>query len=326
MAKVFINTVARKTATKVSEVVNGKNVRLNQTKITRGCQDTFQALPSIKTGALNTGLDEMVENPFKDDNSLPQGFEFMKGKEKVKEQHIVEIKYGLPVNYLSNEPYDKNKDKVGKEKTFYQTFVFKLNDGLTILDLDKRDDYLAYKIILKSKRFANSKKELDSGKYPDAMYYIGLENETEEIKFKKKQKVNNAIAKLADSDFDTETQKKTVKILELTKGSITNQQAYNMLSSFVEDTTPGKDNVAEFEKVYKLLDTADGREEFEARYFLQDLLDNWVISEKQGTYVWNSKKLTLGQRKEDAVKFLLNPEKQEEQDELKRQLIAKKTV
>lgn len=326
MSKVFVYTVPRKTATKVSEVVNGKNVRLNQTKITRGCQDTFMALPSIKTGLLNTGLEEIVDNPLKDDSSLPMGFEFIKGKDKVKEQHLVEVKYGLPYNFLTNEVYNKNKDKIGTEKTFYQTFVFKLNDGLTVLDLEKRDDFLAYKIILKSKRFANSKKDLDNGRFPDAMYYIGLENETEEIKFKKKQRVNNAIAKLADSDFDTETQKKMVKILELAKGNVTNQQAYNTLSAYVEDTTPGKDNTGEFEKFYKLLETADGREEFEARYFLQDLIDNWIISEKQGTYIWNSKKITLGQRKEDAVKFLMNPEKQEEQEELKRQLVAKKTI
>lgn len=326
MAKVFVYTRPRKTATKVSEVVNGKNIRLNQTKITRGCQDTFQALPSIKTGLLNTGLDTLVDNPHKTDESLPMGFEFMKGKDKVKEQHIVEIKYGLPYNFLTPEPYDRNKDKIGKEKTFYQTFVFKLNDGVTILDLDKRDDFLTYKIMLASRKFANSKKDLDAGRFPDALYFIGLENETEDIKFKKKQRVNNSIAKLADSDFDSETQKKMIKVLELAKGNITNQQAYNTLSAYIEDTTPGKDNVAEFDKMYKLLETADGREEFEARYFLQDLIDNWVVSEKQGTYIWNSKKLTLGQRKEDAVKFLINPEKQEEQEELKRQLLAKKTT
>jgi hypothetical protein len=326
MAKVFVYTVPRKTATKISEVANGRNVRLNQTKITRGCQDTFMALPSIKTGLLNTGLDSLVENPYKDSNELPLGFEHMKSKDKVKEQHIVEIKYGLPFNYLSNEQYDRKNDVKGKEKTFYQTFNFKLNDGLTVLDTDKRDDYLAYKIMTASKRFANSKKDLDSGKFPDAIYYIGIENETEDIKFKKKQKVNNALAKLANSDFDSITQKKVVKILELAKGNLTDQQSYNTLSSFIEDTTVGKDNISEFERIYKLLETADGREEFEARYLLQDLIDSWIVSEKQGTYIWNAKKLTLGQRKEEAVKFLINPEKQEEQEELKRQLAAKKAV
>ena len=325
MSKVFVYTVPRKTATKVSEIVNGKNIRLNQTKITRGCQDAFQALPSVKTGRLNTGLNEMVENPYKDSNSLPQGFEHLKGKEKVKEQYLVELKYNLPYNYLSDEPFDRNKN-LGKERTFYQNFVFKLNDGLTVLDTENRDDFLAYKIMLASKKFANSKKDLDSGKYPDALYYIGIENETEEIKFKKKQKVNSAIAKLEDSDFDPETQRKMVKVLELAKGNLTNQQVYNILSSYIEDAAPGKDNVAEFNKMYDLLETAHGREEFEARFLLQDLIDNWIVTEKQGTYIWNSKKLVLGQRKEDAVMFLMNPEKQDEQEELKRQLAAKKLI
>lgn len=325
MAKVFVYTVPRKTATKISEVTNGKNVRLNQTKITRGCRDAFVALPSASKGCrLNTGLNEYVDNPYKSGEGLPAGFDSLKGSEKVKEQHLVEIKFGLPMNYLSDEPQNataaKNRDYV---PSFYQTFKFSLNDGLTVLDTENMNDYLAYRIMLASKKFANSKKELDSGKWPEAIYYIGLEHETEDIKYQKKQRLNSALAKLANSDFDPITQRKMVKVLGLAKGKLTDQQTYNLLSSFIEENTPGKDNINEFEKMYKLLSTADGREEFEARYFLQELQDKWIVTEYQGTYTWNAKKMVIGQRKEEAIRFLMNPEKQSEQIELKAQLEAK---
>jgi len=328
MAKVFVSTVPRKTATKISEVVNGKtNVRLNQTKITRGCRDTFAILPSAsRGGALNTGLNKYVDNPYKDGTGLPAGFEALKGADTVREQHLVEIKFNKPYGYFTDEPYNRNNFDKDKAPTFYQTFKFSMNDGVTILDTENMNDYLAYRAMLVSKKFAPSRKDLEAGKYPDAMYYISLENETEDIKYRKVQRLNSATAKLADSDFDPETQKKMIKVLGIAKGILTNQQAYNLLDSYIKDATPGKDNITEFEKMYNLLTTADGREEFEARYLLQDLQDAWIVSEYQGTYTWGAKKMVLGQRKDDAVKFLMNPEKQDEVKELKKQLVAKRSI
>jgi len=328
MAKVFVYTVPRKTATKISEVTNGKTTnRLNQTKITRGCRDSFAVLPSASRGGfLSTGLNNYVDNPFKDGVGLPAGFDSLRGRDKVKEQHLVEIKFNLPFNFLTDEPYNRNNLSKDYVPSFYQTFKYSLNDGLTIFDTDKRDEYLAYRAMLVSKKFAPSKKDLDAGRYPDAMYYIGKENETEDIKYNKKQRLNSAIAKLSDSDFDPEMQKKMIKVLNLSKGNLTNTQAYNLLDTYISDTTPGKDNITEFEKMFTLLKTPDGRAEFEARFLLQELQDSWIVSEYQGTYTWNAKKITLGQRKEDAIRFLLNPEKQDEVKELKRQLSAKRSI
>ena len=71
--KVYVQAVIKPTATKVSEIVNGKNQKLNQMKISRNIYNVFSVLQSEKTGKLKTGLNKYVDNPYKetDPKDLP---------------------------------------------------------------------------------------------------------------------------------------------------------------------------------------------------------------------------------------------------------------
>lgn len=329
--KVFVYTIPRPTATKVSEIVNHRNVKLNQTKITRGCKDTRQALLSEKTGKLSTGLAIMVDNPYKDDKSLPVGFEGLAGKEKVKLQHIKEIEHGVPFDYYTDEPFNRANPRK-KEPTFFQTFKFGINDGMTVFDLGKRDDELAYYVMLASKFFANSKRAWEERKYPDAVYYISEQEESDDLKYEKRQQRDKATALLSVGKLsDNETQRKLLKILlpKESKGELRAQKVYNLLSSAIDSNErdfTGLTFIERFNKVISLLDHPKGKEEFEARAFLQDLINNWIVSEKNGSFQWKSKDMSIGATKEKALQFITDPDKQEYYDALVDELRAKTAI
>tara|TARA_R110000850_G_scaffold1714_8_gene9198 strand:+ start:8887 stop:9906 length:1020 start_codon:yes stop_codon:yes gene_type:complete len=332
--KIYVYTVARPTATKVSEVSNNKNVKLNQTKISRGVANKFKVGLSAKTGRLATGLNVIVDNPFSVELPASAHSSFKKsdvvGREQLKLQYIKELEYGFEKDYLTDKPHTRNS-KVGAEPSFYQTFKITCNDGLTIFDRGKINDDLAYYVMITSKKFANSRKELNQGVWPDAIHYIGLEQEDEEVKFKKRQLTDKAKGALTYGDLaDTVSQRKFVKILlpKVSKGDLTDIQLYNFLSKAVEANERYKSGgtfLENFNKTLTLMETPDGREKIEALVFLQDLLNNWVVAEKAGAYKWLSKDIVLGHTKEQTINFLMNPEKQELQEELEAQLKAKLT-
>ncbi len=66
-----------------------------------------------------------------------------------------------------------------------------------------------YFVALDSKFIANSEREWKSHKWPNAQFYISLENESEELQHEKNSKKYKAFAKL-DSELLTTSKKKEV--------------------------------------------------------------------------------------------------------------------
>lgn len=333
--KVYVYTVIKPTATKISEVSNKKNVKLNQTKISRGISNKFKVGLSTKTGRLATGLNVIVDNPYFGDKLPSQAHssfskEDIVSREQIKLQYLKELEYGFEKGYLTDEPYSRESSR-SKEPTYFQKFNIVCNDGLTIFDRSIIKDDLAYYVMLESKKFANSRKELEQGQWPDAIHYIGLEQEDEEVKFKKRQLVDKAKGALTYGNLaDTDTQRKFIKILlpQVSKGALTDVQLYNSLSKAIETNERYKGGgtfLEQFNKTLLLLDTPEGREKIEALVLLQNLLNNWIVNEKAGTYKWLSKDMVLGHTKEQVINFLMNPEKQDLHSELETQLKAKIT-
>lgn len=104
-------------------------------------------------------------------------------------------------------------------------------------------------------------------------------------------------------------------------------QAYNALSSAIEDNVKLPDGSQFIDKLSKQIDeigTPKGREVFEASVLLQELINNRVVAEKQGTYTFLSKDIVIGQNKSKAIDFILNPEKQDLLEEMEQLLKTKK--
>lgn len=321
--KVIIKSRPRKSVLKLSEVTNSNgNQSLNRTKMGK-CTDAIGAPYDARTGRLKTGLNRVIDNPYKGDDSLNEEFKYISSRDKITKQEEMEIKYGLPKGYLSDAPPSQRRKK-GEELTFLQEFKFHLNDGSTVFDTETLEGELAYEISKVCKHVANSEKELKDHLWPHATHYIAIRNESEALKYKRQSEIDQAIANLRSEQMDDVTQIKILKALNMIKGSTTKERAYTMLSDFIRETSEVNSNARKFNDLYNLLSTQEGREDIDAQALLKDLLDNWIISEKAGTYTWIRKGLNLGQRKEDAIRFLIDPNKQPERDELERELKAKR--
>jgi hypothetical protein len=77
------------------------------------------------------------------------------------------------------------------------------------LDLEDFDQSMFYYVALDSKYFANSEREWKAHKWPHALYYIALENETDELLYEKNNKKVKAYAKL-ESDLLNGIKKKEI--------------------------------------------------------------------------------------------------------------------
>jgi hypothetical protein len=301
--KVFIKVIPRDTVSKVSEFRNptgGK--KLNKTKISDKCKDSIQALYNVATGALATGLTPEMERQAEKD-------------------------WGKPSGFFTNAPMKKGVYN-HEDLTYYQRKSWKLNDGTTILDLDNIDDWCFYYVCLASKFVANSEKEWREHKWPKALYYIALENEDEEIKFKRNQLKSKAFAALENENLTLPWKRKFVVIMKKLSGRIeaTEYQVNNLLHESVENaklSMPGND-LEVFMKYFNLLATADGRDKLDAMYMLQLLQDYNIILEKAGTYTWLSKGTEIGYNYDEALSFLQHPKKQAQREDLEKELKLKR--
>jgi hypothetical protein len=315
---VYINTIPRDTVTKVSEFRNvgarGQAGRkMNKTKIFDHCKDGLSALYSPSVGGLKTGLYKKIRTEDKE----------------ITLQEWAETKWGLDRGTLTNRPFRKGDSPKDEDMTYFQKKSWKLNDGLTVLDLHKLDDWCFYQICLESKFIANSEKEWRSHKWPKATHYIALENESEEIKYKKNYSKSKAFAQLHDEDFTLAWKRKFISLLGLgnTRNEYSEENIHNMLMKMIMDSTNtkmGLSDIEVFSDYFLKLKDSEGRERLESEYLLNQLLDYNIVSEKYGTYKWKAQGLDIGYKKSEAIDFLLDPKKQGQVEDLEKELNIKK--
>lgn len=322
---VFIYSIPRETATKISDwTSDSSGVKLKKTKIGR-CDDKVMAMYDPKVGGLRNyisytpWISSETGQPMKDEN----------GKELTL-QDKMEQKWNKPKGYFANTPPARGYKGDGSDLPFFQTAVWRLKDGCTVLDLNNMEDEIGYYVMLASSLVANSEREWREHKWPKAKFYIALENESEELKYKRNEIKTKAYASLHDSDFTDAYKRKFVSLLDLApaRSSLSAQQVMNILTEFIEKSgfTPGS-NIERFNNLFRMLSTPDGRERLEAMWILKQAMDLRIIYERQGTYTWSRANsltpLVLGDRYEDAVDFLLNPAKSIELEELSAQIKSK---
>lgn len=319
--KVFITSIPRSSEIGLDRITDQTSNRpVNKTKFGRA-KTKLMALYSPQKGGLNNYIsytpyiDPETNLPAKDKQGNP-----------IMLQQYLEKKYNKPDGYYSNMP--PVKDQHPDTLTFFQTTYWVFQDGTTMLDLDNEMDELGYYMCLGSQLVANSEKEWREHKWPKALFYISLENESDEIKYQKNRIRSKAYAALEDSAF-TQTYKLKVAVLLglLSSKSIgTREQIENLLTDYIEmSSTTANSNIEKFMSLYGMLKTASGRETLEARYLLRQLLDNRIVYEKQDIYTWVRPQgnVILGERYSDAIDFLTSPKKDKEREELELELKKK---
>ena len=256
-------------------------------------------------------------------SKLGKGWEYLADKKEITRQELLEKKHGRTPGFYTNRPFRKTDSK--EDITFMHTFKVSLNDGTTVIDTNNPDHELAYYFLLASKYVANSKREYLEHKYPYATHYISMQEEDEELALKARKLRNDAVVRLSSEDLTDEYKQMICNILNWTKVSLTSSQLYNLISSKIESANVNKPNndVAQFMKLAKMIDTPTGRTYLKNGSLLKELVNNRIVSSNQDTYVWVSRGITLGSNFDEAVSFLDDPNKSTHIDSLKKELKAK---
>jgi hypothetical protein len=322
--KIFIYSIERPSALGIDNWTSDTTGRkLRKSKIGY-CTDSICALYSPRVGGL---ANYITYTPYID----PETGIAAKDEQgnTIMLQDYLEKKWNKPKGYYSNKAWRKGDSLDPTEMTFFQKFSFKLNDGSTMLDLNKEEDEIAYYVCLGSNIVANSEREWREHKWPKAQFYIALENESDEIRAKRNVTRTKALGALSyNPELTAVIKRKIASMLDLfsTKTVVTNEQVDNALYDYLDKSTflPGS-SIDKFNAIVKLFDTAPGREEFEARYLIKRAIDNRVIFEKQGTYTWIRPQgnIVIGDRYAEAIDFILNPKKTAEVEELQEQVNIK---
>lgn len=327
--KVFFYLCPRETATKVHNFTNENGQSLNKTKVSHKVGNIYRPLLSASTGKLVTGLEKMVDNPYKElsKEEIKSNFEpYILGKEKIKLQHLLEYKHGRTPNYYDSSPtklVPVNADEISQIGYMQHKDTFrKITDKGLVLDLSKPEDEVAYYYLTAKATCAPSRDKTLKGIHE---FYIGFENEDAERTYSKAQIVDKAIYALQNPELTDEVKLKISKVLGIVTRDAAPQRVYTTLRNFIVDKDKDQaEKIARFLDIMNGLDDKNYRERFNAEALLSDLVAYFVVNMKSGTYNWKSNNLVIGYNKTEAVNFLLDPHKQGEVEQLELQLSAKK--
>lgn len=334
MSKVFVKLVSRPSAQKRQGYItrNGvkQNIDLPKAIGKNGAGAFHFSISQTKHGKLNTGLDKMITNPFKDlPDSLTSEWRNSKidEKDKISKQEYFEILMNKPAGFLTSESRQVFDNKIGKGLTYLQR-LFKSFYETTVLDLDNPEEELLYYILQQAHpdKCANSLDEIT----PFTRVYISQVNEDDVKVSKRNEVVESAtynLVKIKNEQSET-TLRKFATILELIKGEVSLEKVKNSLSDYIQ-----KRDSKQFERIDKFMELAEylkdakGMEIFEAKYLLQITIYNRVISDYQGKYIWSAKKGTnlelLGRTYKEALAWLLEIDNRHYREELEEELKAK---
>jgi hypothetical protein len=260
-------------------------------------------------------------------SKLNKSWEYLTDKQQITRQELLEFKHGRsPGFYTAESPLTRNNKE---PKTYMETFTMRLNDGLTVLDLNIPEHEIFYWACQGYHKYiAPSKKSWLAHQRPFATHYMSIQEEDEELAMANKRLRNKAYAKLEEEEFNHTLKVAVIKDLNWQRGEITDGQAYALISGKIDEADyKVKDNdTTKFLETYEKAKTVEGREYLMASALLSDLVYNRVVSNVKDTYTWLSKALVIGHNKKDAINFILDPNKADQVKMIKGELKAKYIV
>jgi hypothetical protein len=291
---------------------------------------------AITKDGLNTGLDEAIPNPYKDEDYYKAGWEpILKGKPYVKRQHVLEYKHNWDFNYLTNKDLTSRTTNLahqqGKPLSFFQKpdSHINLKDGVTILNLDNPRDEVLYYSCLVHRNIANSYAELQNN--PHATHYIVDEQQKQAREADSKRKYNRAGTILEELiNLPDGTIQDFCKVLGIDRKNMSKESAYAELEDYYRRT---EENFQEFNYTYDTWKDMGTRPRFRAQVELYNYLTAGIITTRNNKYYWNQPDPESSRRipwewpsKDKAIEFLLAPEYQAEVEILEELYKAKTLV
>jgi hypothetical protein len=291
--------------------------------------------PLLTPSGLRTGLEFIVDNPYKDlDVYMPTwGEKVLKGKEKASLQHILEYKHGREYDYYTNKHFDKIfASHTMNDQPFFLTDKSKLllDGNVVYLNLDNPLDEIKYYLCRIHPYIANSYEELNEGKNLSAKYFISDSESKVDVKAEKIMRQNKAIAALEDLNSKEDSMVINMALaLGMNDTSVSKEKSY----SYVYNTMNRSDqDFAIFMKYYSMYKDKARREYWLATALLQELLNYRVVSQRNNKIYWvqpetdTTQLTTLEWKSKEAMinEFLTDPAYQKEVKMIKDILASRK--
>lgn len=286
---------------------------------------------SLTRNGLETGLDEIVDNPFKDLEFYRPGWEeILKGNSKIRRQELLEYKHNKPTGFYGNQISEVIPSKGLGDAIFYQRpeSRISLNDGVTYLDLNNNIHELNYYMLKKHPMIANSYEELSFN--AAATHYIVDETERSNRNADEIRKTHKFGARIEElMALNDNTLADFCKALQIKVKGINKADSYAAINSHV---LKGDSQYNEFMDTYDLWKDISSREIFEGHVELFDILSiPGILTMRNNKIFWSQPSSDSGKReswewksKDQFIrKFLVAPEYQEEVETLRSQYRAK---
>jgi hypothetical protein len=197
--------------------------------------------------------------------------------------------------------------ELSRYSEYWENYSVILTDKELQLDLDNPKDFMDYKILMESKRVANSITERHM--WPKAEYVI-YDAEEDAVKDNLAVKAKRKAYKKFNS-FSSTKMKEVLKLLGRNADNSSETLVENALSEIIE-SDPNK-----FNEITEMKD-------FKTRVLLQTLIDENIVRRRKGNHYYGD--VQLGFDQDAAIAFLDNPENQEMLMVLKQKLKAHDVV
>jgi len=280
-------------------------------------------------GGVNSGLDIMVTNPYKDEDffTVEWAERVLKDKPKVLLQYLLEYECGFEHNYLTSRIPEGAQASDKQNRKFFEKPESKpgLNGNVTILNMSNIIDRINYYTILAHKEVANTFTEIDpaTGDNFDAWWYIVDSDEKDKhelTKIEKETKAAAALEGLRESNSEAIQQMaRALDIEEASDRNLTKAKAATLVYNYYNQNMDCYDNFMDYYAEWK---DAARRDRFIAASEVFNYVKSGVISYRNGKYTWIKKgeegrpsETFMRKSKTDLINnFLLDPSYQEEVD------------
>jgi hypothetical protein len=259
-----------------------------------------------------TGLDELIPNPFlgmeveevlsahglnpKWQELLPK----LVGQTKISRQSYFEIldnvdpdhytslaKGGTMLNFMPSQ-------LLKKEATFIERYSIELFDRPNRFVDDTPRQRMAIQLIKNHNRIANDKLSANPVEH---LFYISEENEAEMERMRKDDIIDAAIARKVDLqnkagdfvNYKVASLLTTYQDKPIVKGVMPQDGVKQAINNYLRDKSHQMGNIEKFNNIMELLTTAEGKQQFEIKYLIQQGMNSNVLDTRDGYLIWNSR-------------------------------------
>lgn len=339
---IYVNPVKRVSAQgRDRQTFSFIDPRTKELRVTTGMSKTKETgVPTVLTfpynsitGRLDTGLEETIENPFKE--MEPEQIMIQYGLPKEWREHLnmivkqpnitmqtmYEIQAAVKPDYYTSDMangqtiFTFSKSSVIAAPNFLQTLQATLYDQPNRFTSETARGRLMIMLMKKHPFVAKSYQDVNPAIH---LFYISEENAVENETAKRREVINDAI-------FNLVSLQRTVPEFQifqiasvLTKngkpiisGKMTKDSVNREIDRYINEDSPKQlSNIEQFNRFYKMLDEQEGRDRLWVTYMIQQAINSNVISLRDGFYVWHSQSehpnVYKLQSLEKLVNFMIN--------------------